>query len=182
MNIQFSGHNYEVTETEKEQILDGLAKLERHLGELDAVQVYFSKVRHLIKAEIQVSSRNIKLIGTGSTPDALVSIDTAIDRLIKQSGRYKKKRQDGRTRHEENGRGRTGGRIAAGSAPATEEEPGQIPVVKTEQYIAKPMALEDAIVQLNSSKAEFFIFRNIKNDHISVLYRRKGKSLGLIET
>jgi putative sigma-54 modulation protein len=182
MNIQFSGHNYDVTETEKEQILDGLAKLERHLGTLDAVQVYFSKVRHLIKAEIQVSSRNIKLIGTGSTPDALISIDTAIDHLIKQSGRYKKKRQDGRTRAAENGVGRAATRAKTTRTSAPKEEPEEPPVVKTEQYIAKPMALEDAIVQLNSSKAEFFIFRNPKNDRVSVLYRRKGRSLGLIET
>ena len=179
MNINFSGQNYEVTETEKEQIADGLAKLERHLGALDAVHVYFSKVRHIINAEIHVSSHSIKLIGTGSTRDALISIDEAIDHLIKQSERSKKKRQDSRT----NGKGRKGALLEE-EAPPTLKKKEQLeePIVKRSEQVVRPMTLEEAIQELGLTKAEFFIFRNIKNDRVSVIYHRKDKKLGLIET
>ncbi len=130
MNINFSGQNYEVTETEKEQIAEGLAKLERHLGALDAVHVYFTKVRYLINAEIHVSSHSTKLIGTGSTRDALISIDEAIDHLIKQSERLKKKRRDSRT----NGKGKKDALVEeeAPPAPKKKEQPEE-PVVKEER-------------------------------------------------
>jgi len=182
MNIQFSGQNYDVTETEKEQIAEGLAKLERHLGTLDAVQVYFSKVRHLINTEIHISSHSIKLIGTGSTRDALISIDTAIDHLIKQSQRFKKKRQDNRTR-QENGTGRAGAMTVEMAPTSTEEKEERAePVVKRSEQAVKPMTLEEAIQQLGLIKAEFFIFKNTKTNRVSVLYHRKDKTLGLIET
>jgi ribosomal subunit interface protein len=179
MNIQFSGQNYEITETEKEQIADGLAKLERHLGTLDAVHVYFSKVRHLVNAEIHISSRTVKLIGTGSTRDALISIDEAIDHLIKQSARFKKKRQDSRT----NGKGNKG-ELSEGEATPTpiEKEQQEEPIVKRSEQVVRPMTLEEAIQELGLTKAEFFIFKNPKTNRVSVLYHRKDKTLGLIET
>lgn len=178
MNINYSGQNYEVTETEKEQIAEGLAKLERHLGILDTVHVYFSKVRYLINTEIHVSSHSIKLIGTGSTRDALISIDEAIDHLIKQSERSKKKRQDSRT----NGKGNKGELSEEETPPTPKKKEQEEPIVKRSEQVVRPMTLEEAIQELGLTKAEFFIFKSPKTNRVSVLYHRKDKTLGLIET
>ena len=55
-------------------------------------------------------------------------------------------------------------------------------MVKRSEQAVKPMTLEEAIQQLGLTKAEFLIFKNTKNDRVSVLYHRNDKTLGLIET
>ena len=145
---------------------------------MDAVHVYFSKVRHLINAEIHVSSHSIKLIGTGSTRDALISIDEAIDHLIKQSERRKKKRQDNRT----NGKGKKEALLEEEAPPAPKKKEREELVVKRSEQVVRPMTLEEAIQEFGLGKAEFFIFKNTKTNRVSVLYHRKDKTLGLIET
>jgi putative sigma-54 modulation protein len=53
-------------------------------------------------------------------------------------------------------------------------------IVKRSQIEIKPMALEEAALQLESSKNDFLVFRDAANDQVSVLYKRKDANYGLI--
>ena len=44
----------------------------------------------------------------------------------------------------------------------------------------KPMTIDEASLQLEQSKNEFFVFRDSASDRVSVLYRRKDDNYGLI--
>ena len=44
----------------------------------------------------------------------------------------------------------------------------------------KPMDEEEAILQINLINHDFFVFKNIDEDCVSVLYRRKDGKLGII--
>jgi putative sigma-54 modulation protein len=55
-------------------------------------------------------------------------------------------------------------------------------VIRTEQVYAKPMDVEEAVMQLNLSNGEFMVFTNRHTNNVNVLYRRKDGNLGLIET
>jgi len=55
-------------------------------------------------------------------------------------------------------------------------------VIRTEQVNAKPMDVEEAVMQLNVSNGEFLVFTNRLTNRINVLYRRKDGHYGLIET
>ena len=56
-------------------------------------------------------------------------------------------------------------------------------IVKTENVFAKPMSLEEAVLQMNTSKnTEFLVFSDASSGRVNVLYRRKDGDFGLVET
>jgi putative sigma-54 modulation protein len=59
-----------------------------------------------------------------------------------------------------------------------EQEPR---VIRAEQVYAKPMHLDEAVMELNLSTGEFMVFTNRSTNRVNVLYRRKDGNLGLIE-
>lgn len=45
----------------------------------------------------------------------------------------------------------------------------------------KPMDVDDAVIELNEGKDNFFVFNNSKTERLNVLYRRNDGNLGLIQ-
>jgi putative sigma-54 modulation protein len=54
-------------------------------------------------------------------------------------------------------------------------------VVKSTQFQAKPMSIDEAILQLELLDASFYVFQNAVDSAINVVYRRDDGSFGLIE-
>jgi putative sigma-54 modulation protein len=53
--------------------------------------------------------------------------------------------------------------------------------VKSSTFQAKPMTLDEAVLQLELLNTQFFVFQNAKDHAINVVYRREDGNLGLIE-
>ena len=53
-------------------------------------------------------------------------------------------------------------------------------IVESIQLSIKPMNLEEAAFELQSSENQFVVFRDADSDRVSVLYRRRDKNYGLI--
>ena len=71
----------------------------------------------------------------------------------------------------------------AEDAPAPEmpeEEPSE-KVVRVKRYAAKPMSVEDAILEMNLLGHSFYMFSNIETGMAATVYRRKDGDCGLIE-
>ena len=72
--------------------------------------------------------------------------------------------------------------VAAEAAPEIAEEEEAEQVVRVKRYAAKPMSVEEAILQMNLLDHNFFVFRNEDNNaSIAVVYARKDGGYGLIE-
>ena len=54
-------------------------------------------------------------------------------------------------------------------------------MIRAEQVYAKPMHLDEAVMELNLSTGEFMVFTNRSTNRVNVLYKRKDGNLGLIE-
>lgn len=64
-----------------------------------------------------------------------------------------------------------------------ETENGESKVLRQEMYEAKPMMVNEAVLQLElMDDRQFFVFTNAETDNINVVYRRDDKNFGLIET
>ena len=60
---------------------------------------------------------------------------------------------------------------------------GDVKVLRQEQYEAKPMTVDEAVLQLELMEdRQFFVFTNADSDNINVVYRRDDQHIGLIET
>ena len=55
-------------------------------------------------------------------------------------------------------------------------------VVKRKKVYLKPMNEEEAIVQMELLGHDFYVFKDIENEKVNVLYKRYDGSYGIIET
>ena len=70
---------------------------------------------------------------------------------------------------------------APAEVPAEEPEEEEESVVRVKRYAAKPMSVEDAILEMNLLGHSFYMFNNIETGRAATVYRRKDGGCGLIE-
>ena len=63
-----------------------------------------------------------------------------------------------------------------------DEDENEDKIVKRKNLDIKPMDEEEAILQMELLDHDFFVFKNIDEDCISVLYKRKDGAYGIINT
>ena len=68
----------------------------------------------------------------------------------------------------------------AEAAPEMEDEQEEA-VVRVKRYAAKPMSVEDAILEMDMLGHAFYMFSNIETGMAATVYRRKDGGCGLIE-
>ena len=61
------------------------------------------------------------------------------------------------------------------------EEEDEFHVVRTKRFTVKPMTIDEAILQMNLLDHSFYVFRNVADDTVSVVYRRNNGGYGIIE-
>ena len=102
------------------------------------------------------------------------SIDQLVDKLERQVKRYRDKRRP--RKHD-----RPESAVPEPDLLERLEEDEATAIVKTKQFAVKPMAPDEAVLQLELVGHDFFVFRNAESDEVNVVYRRRDGNYGLIE-
>ncbi|MCD6120030.1 ribosome-associated translation inhibitor RaiA [bacterium] len=97
--------------------------------------------------------------------------DLAVEKVEKQLRRYKTKLIDKYRQPSEN-------ELVGEDAPTPEETARRIARVK--HFKIKPMDIEEAIMQMDLSGHDFYIFSHQEANEMNVLYRRSNGTLGLL--
>ena len=63
-----------------------------------------------------------------------------------------------------------------------EEESTTNKIVETRKMALKPMSLDDAVMEMEGSKARFLIYRDSSSENVSLVYRLDDGNYALIET
>jgi hypothetical protein len=71
-----------------------------------------------------------------------------------------------------------GSDAAVVTAPGEEHEPGRI--VRVKEHPAQPMAVDDALYEMELVGHDFFLFHDSETDRPTVVYRRHAYDYGLI--
>ena len=100
------------------------------------------------------------------------SIDDAVESLEKQIRKHKTKLEDRKHSSES---------IKFENVEPLEEEEEDFKVVKTKRFAIKPMSIEEAVLQMDLLKHDFFVFLNADTEEVNVVYKRKDANYGLIE-
>ncbi|OLS01847.1 ribosome hibernation-promoting factor, HPF/YfiA family [Tissierella creatinophila] len=175
MNIQFVGKNVEVTDALREVTEKKLNKLEKYFEGVLVGNVTFSTQKNNKTIEVTIDIPGTIIRAEETSDDMYASIDRAIDVLERQIRKYKtklqKKYKEGQTIRFEN------------VMPLQEEDDDddKPTIVKTKRFTIKPMNYEEAVLQMELLRHNFFVFRNGDTDDISVIYKRKDGNYGLIE-
>ncbi len=171
MKINVYGKNLNVTDSLKEAAEKKIGKLNKYFyKDVEAkVVLHVEKLRQIV--EITIPFNGTILRAEEITNDMYYSIDKAVDVLERQIRKYKTKLQNKKHSKEsikfEN------------IEPLYEEDSPKI--VKTKRFAIKPMNIEEAVLQMNLLRHNFFVFLNSESDEVNVLYKRKDNQYGLIE-
>ncbi len=182
MQVNITFRHLDPTEALKSHVRERVEHVQRYIDrptEAHAV-LHVENLHH--HAEITVKAGRFLLRGCAKTPDMYASIDAAADKIEKQLKKHKDRIH---SLHKTNG-------AAAKAGPPVEvrhdvldviehpEKPSHR-VVRSTQFQARPMTLDEAILQLDLMNAGFYVFQNEKDRAINVVYRRDDGSYGLIE-
>src|SRR5436305_1077393 len=182
------GRNFEVTPDIRQLVESKLDRVEDRLfDDVISVRVVLNveKYRNICEILIVGKEHDVKAVQESgeSMQDA---INSALDHVKRQA---QKNRSTIRDHHRKDG-GRN--KAAAGAVtqwsvqvlePGRLRKPGpkRLPrIIKTNDLPILPMTIEDAAESLDGSKNEFIVFRDLDNDRISVMYKRRDNNLGLI--
>ena len=172
MQFVIVGKNIDVTAGLKEAVEEKIGKLERYFNPTTEVHVTLSveKDRHKIEVTIPVKGSIIRSEQVSN--DMYVSIDLVEEIIEKQLKKYKTKLVD-----KEQG----GGSFKQEYLEKDYADDEDIMIVRTKKFEVKPMYPEDACVQMELLGHSFYVFQNAETDQVSVVYKRKGNTYGLIE-
>jgi putative sigma-54 modulation protein len=109
------------------------------------------------------------------TNDLYSAIDLALDKIERQVKKLNAKRKNHQAEHT-----LPGLRLQILS-PDRVDDRGAPEIIRTRRIPAKPMSIEEAVMQIDLTNNEFFVFRNAQSESLSVIYRRKDGNYGLIE-
>ncbi len=176
MKVHITSRHEQLTEGLRTHIEEKIHRVERYLGKVKEAHVVLNFERKMHVCETTLSAKYLKLSAKASSHDMYQSIDVALQRLEKQAHKQKEKRV---RRHRLESPKTLGSVLHGVIAPPVEGE--AVTVVRTQRYAVKPMTVEEAALQLSSSKNEFLVFANAETERTSVVYKRKDNHIGLIE-
>ena len=184
MQITIKTKNMEMTERLKTYIERKVNRLDRFLPGLDEARIELAVQPTKSAGDsqvVQITLRNNGAIlrAEERSSDMQTSIDAVLDKMQRQLEHYKGKhwRSLGRMQ----GQAQSEAAIAAAdAAEAVDAEGEPLQVVRTKRFETRPMAVEDAIEQMELLGHDFFIFFSLTEDAFCVVYRRRGGGYGLL--
>ena len=183
LEVEISGRNMDVTDRIREYVDRKVSRLDRYLPGIDEARVDLAYVKSARSAadrqvaQITVRGKGFILRSEERSDDIFAALDTAVDKMQRRIERYKGKRYRGR------GDGRSMADVVA-PPPLEEEDTTELaPVIaRRKRFMLIPMDEDEAIEQMELLGHEnFFVFFNVNNNSINVLYRRREGSYGVIE-
>lgn len=193
-NITVTGRNVEVTEPMKAYAIEKLSKIEKFSDRILDVHVTMDiqKLDHRVDIVIRVN--NIKIKSSASTNDMYASVDLAVNKIVGNLRRFKRKLQN----HHARGVKSVDMRVNV-FAPHWNDDLQDVneqieeenhkelvesfhhPVVSEETRLMKMLTLDEAIMKMELSGDAFLVFQSEEDKSLKVIYRRKDGNFGVIE-
>ncbi len=135
------------------------AKLDRFFPDEAEAKITLGERRDMIILELTVKYNGIIYRAEQTAKDKNDALDVTIDRIIRQIRKQKTKVEKS---------------LRAGAFAGLEPEPEEpaYEVIRYKEFKARPMTVEEAILQMNLLDHKFFVFRNADSGAINVVYKR----------
>ena len=171
MKINFTARHTEISADMMKYCEKRLLSIEKILGYSVDADLILSVEKYRHKAEINVKTKGMTLNTVEETQDMKSSLGLAFDHIEKRVKKEREKLQEKKRRKIK--------QIQEDPTPSEGEE--QKRVIRSRNFSLKPMTVEEALLQLETSKMEVFVFRKFDTEKWAVLFRRKDGHFGLVE-
>jgi putative sigma-54 modulation protein len=182
MNITF--RHVDPIDSLKAYAQEKVERVNKYLDRPSEAHVVLSVEKHHHQADITIHSGPYMLRGKERSQDMYASIDLAMDKIERQLKKYKEKLK------EKHGRDRVHHRhdlveqmkwrhqVIEHAEENTDTGPR---LIKKNEFLARPMSVEEALMQMDLINNDFYVFTNSTTMEMNVVYRRKDHTFGLIE-
>ena len=174
MRIEIRGDKLKVTDSIKSQIEEKLGKLDQYFNQPEEIKAYVVvRVKNNEQIiEVTIPTPKFTLRSEISHEDLYAAINLSVDKLERQIRKNKtklKKKFKDALRYEM-------------MEDIEEQEPEEESLISKRKTIhLKPMDEAEAILQMELLGHDFFIFKNVDTENISVVYKRKDGRYGIID-
>ncbi len=133
-------------------------------------------------ADVVITLHNGILIkGEESTEDMYSSIDLVMAKIERQVRRYKEKIRSHRPAEHQLPEIEVQHSVVSLETKEEQQKPEPPKIIKKSKFFAKPLSVEEAVMQMNLLGNDFLVFSNARSREVNVVYRRKDGTYGLIE-
>ncbi|UCG23915.1 MAG: ribosome-associated translation inhibitor RaiA [Chloroflexota bacterium] len=187
MEISINTHNVELTQRLRDHVERKTARLDRYMPNLVEVRVDLSSQN--TKSAVQRQAAQITVRDDRGTflraeerdSDMFAAVDAVVDKLYRQIKRYRGKKIKGRR-----GGGSTVEEMALGEPLPLEFEEDEFEqeehtIVRRKRFPLRPMAAEEAIEQMELLGHSFFVFFDVDDEMVNVVYKRHDDNYGLLQ-
>ena len=172
MEILIRGSKVEITDSMKSYVKEKLSKLDKYLVDQKAKATVLVKVRsYSQKIEVTIPLKTLILRAEEEQEDFYAAVDLVINKLERQIRKNKAKLESrNKTKSKE---------FNIDDLIPIEDDSS---VVKTKKIDVKPMNSEEAILQMELLGHDFYVYRDSETNSVNVVYKRKEKGYGIIES
>ena len=172
MKIQIRGDKIKVTKAIKDYIEEKLTRLDKYFKNSDDIKcgVLIRVKNNLETIEVSIPTSKFYIRAEESNEDLYASIDLVVDKLE----RMIRKNKTRLNKHYKN--------IPSFEMNLDYEDEiiNDEKIVKRKNLDIKPMDEDEAIMQMELLNHDFFAFKNINEECVSVLYKRKDGLYGIL--
>jgi len=174
MKLIIHGDNVETTQAIKSYIDEKLGRLDKYFEDPNSISANVKiRVRNQDQIiEVTIPTKDFTLRREESDADLYAAIDSVVDKLERQIRKNK-------TRFERKYKDNSVSMIHY-DFDVENDEVSETKIVKRKNVDTKPMSEEEAILQAELLSHDFFVFKNVDEDCVSVLYTRKDGNFGII--
>ena len=174
MDIVIRGDKIKITEAMKDYIEEKISKLNKYLEDSDDVHgKAVVRVRnHQQIVEVTIPLKSFILRSEESQEDFYAAVDKAVDKLERQIRKNKTKLMSKKINTHD---------FSFADIEEIKDEDNS-KVVKRKTVAVKPMAEEEAIIQMELLNHQFYMYKDSDTNKPSVVYKRKDGGYGVIES
>lgn len=170
-SIHVTFRHVDPSEPLKNYVIEKLGKVQKVVDKTFDANVTLSveKFRHI--AEVFLTGKGITIKAFESTDDLYSAIDLVCDKVERQLKKYREKKKD---RLQE-------APAVSGSSLTIRDEEDRAQIVRSDNFLPKPMTVEDAARHLDILKLDVVMFVNAENNQAGVVFRQQDGNIGFTE-
>jgi len=175
MKISVTFRNAEGETWQKEYVEERLKKLKKYIDNPVDARVILSVEKFRSMAEINLMANGLNVNGKEEDKDMHLAIDNAIEKIERQLKKRKEKVRGFKTSPSRSGE------FDGESVTEEGEESSDAGVVETRKVVLTPMSIDDAVLEMETTKNRFVIYRDSSTENVNVIYRREDGKFALME-
>lgn len=166
----------ELSDSRKEKLLSKIKKLDKFFDADLECKILISEQKGEISMEITFINRGFVFRAEARNKDLLVAADGCLSKLDRQIRKNKTKlakhlRQPAIEGYDS----------VIDMLEEVTDDAKEFNIIKKKKIDSKPMAVEEAVLQMNMLDHDFYIFRHADTMALNIVYKRRDGDYGLIE-